>query len=124
MLSDLPVPACHVTTALAVLGGKWKLPIIARLTTYDTLHFSRLQKLLPGVTQKMLTHQLRDLQEAGLVARRIYAEVPPRVEYRLTSHGQTLQPVIHALADWGQLHVQATGAVVTMPVGAPLPAPA
>lgn len=124
MLLDPPAPACRVTTALAVLGGKWKLPIIARLTAYDTLRFSRLQKLLPGVTQKMLTQQLRELEEAGLVARRIYAEVPPRVEYRLTAHGQTLQPVIDSLTDWGQLHIQATGAVGPSPAVAPLGAPA
>lgn len=94
------------------------------MTTYDTLRFSRLQKLLPGVTQKMLTQQLRDLEEAGLVARRIYAEVPPRVEYRLTPHGQTLQPVIDSLTDWGQLHVRATGAEGTLPAVAPLGVPA
>ncbi|MBC8082620.1 MAG: helix-turn-helix transcriptional regulator [Hymenobacter sp.] len=103
------VPVCPITAALDVLGGKWKVFVLARLAEYPLLRFGELHRLIPKVSQKMLTQQLRELEEAGLVARRIYAEVPPRVEYRLTTHGQTLQPVLRALRDWGDLHRQVLG---------------
>ena len=104
MKREMPVTSCPITDALDVLGGKWKIVVLARLGQHDTLRFSALQKLIPGVTQKMLTQQLRELEECGLVARRIYAEVPPRVEYRLTTHGATLRPLLEALKEWGKLH--------------------
>ena len=103
------VSVCPITASLEVLGGKWKVLVLARLAEHPLLRFGELHRLIPKVSQKMLTQQLRELEEAGLVARRIYAEVPPRVEYRLTPHGQTLQPVLSALRDWGDLHRQALG---------------
>lgn len=104
-----PAPVCAITAALDVLGGKWKLFVLTSLTQHETLRFSQLQKLIPGVTQKMLTQQLRELEDSGLVTRRIYAEVPPRVEYRLTAHGRTLHPVLASLREWGHVHRAALG---------------
>jgi len=72
--------------------------------------FNALKRMLPNITQRMLTNQLRELEHDGLVARTIYPEVPPRVEYRLTEHGQTLEPVIAALKAWGDSHVGKTPA--------------
>jgi DNA-binding HxlR family transcriptional regulator len=113
MKKEILVPFCAVTATLDVLGGKWKVFVLARLATHGTLRFSQLQKLIPNVTQKMLTQQLREMEDAGLVSRRVYAEVPPRVEYSLTAHGLTLQPVLAALNEWGNLHSQALNQVVT-----------
>ena len=103
-------PTCPLTAAVAVLSGKWKLFVLYYLTQHDTLRFSQLQRLMPQVTQKMLTQQLRELEEAGLVSRQVYAEVPPRVEYRLTPHGHTLRALIAALYGWGKLHRAYLGA--------------
>lgn len=103
------MPVCAITAALDVLGGKWKVFILSALAQRGTLRFGELQRQIPRVTQKMLTQQLRELEDAGLVQRRIYAEVPPRVEYSLTPHGLTLHPVLATLRDWGQLHQQALG---------------
>ncbi|UYZ62451.1 winged helix-turn-helix transcriptional regulator [Hymenobacter weizhouensis] len=102
-------PVCAITAALDVLGGKWKVFILSALAQRGTLRFGELQRQIPRVTQKMLTQQLRELEDAGLVHRRIYAEVPPRVEYSLTPHGLTLRPVLTSLRDWGQLHQQVLG---------------
>lgn len=109
MSPEKPIPACPITAALDILGGKWKVFVLANLAQHGTLRFSQLQKLIPAVTQKMLTQQLRELEVSGLVARRIYAEVPPRVEYRLTAHGRTLHPVLVALREWGNLHREVLG---------------
>lgn len=111
MKREKPAPVCAITAALDVLGGKWKVFVLASLAQHDTRRFSQLQKAIPGVTQKMLTQQLRELEASGLVSRRIYAEVPPRVEYALTAHGRTLHPVLAALREWGHLHRQVLGLV-------------
>jgi DNA-binding HxlR family transcriptional regulator len=115
MKREKPAPVCAITAALDVLGGKWKLFLLTSLAQHETLRFSQLQKLIPGVTQKMLTQQLRELEGSGLVARRVYAQVPPRVEYRLTAHGRTLHPVLAALREWGQLHRQELGLAPPVP---------
>ena len=103
-------PVCSITAALDVLGGKWKVFILSHLAQHGTLRFGELRKLIPKVTQKMLAQQLKELEEAGLVDRRVYAQIPPKVEYRLTTHGLTLRPVLHALYEWGNLHREALGA--------------
>jgi DNA-binding HxlR family transcriptional regulator len=103
-------PICAVTAALDVLGGKWKVFILSHLTQHEALRFGELKRLIPKVTQKMLAQQLRELEEAGLVDRRVYAQVPPKVEYRLTTHGQTLCPVLRSLRQWGELHREKLGA--------------
>lgn len=86
---------------LDLIGGKWKSVVLFRLSE-GTKRFNELGRLLPRVTPRMLTRQLRDLERDGLVKRKIYAEVPPRVEYSLTDVGRTLQPVLDVLMAWGE----------------------
>ncbi|WP_440119036.1 winged helix-turn-helix transcriptional regulator [Paenibacillus sp. QZ-Y1] len=93
---------CEKELTLAVIGGKWKLIILWHLGLEGTKRFSELKRLIPHITQKMLTNQLRELEEDKLVERKVYAEVPPRVEYTLTDHGQSLMPVLRAMYDWGK----------------------
>lgn len=99
--SCAPGDFCPVTSAVQALGGKWKLHIIYHLMT-GTLRFGALQRAVPGVTQQMLTLQLRELENDGIVARKIYAQVPPKVEYSLTPLGEMLRPLTENLAEWGQ----------------------
>ncbi len=93
---------CEKELTLAVIGGKWKLIILWHLGLEGTKRFSELKRLIPHITQKMLTNQLRELEEDKLIERKVYAEVPPRVEYTLTDHGQSLMPVLHAMYNWGK----------------------
>jgi DNA-binding HxlR family transcriptional regulator len=88
---------------MAMISDKWKVLIICKLSR-GTMRFNELLRALKGVTQKVLTSQLRELEEDGLVARKIYAEVPPRVEYSLTPLGQTLIPVLNKLEEWAEVH--------------------
>lgn len=99
---------CPVEAALDVIGGKWK-PLIVWALGEDVLRFSELQKELPGINGKMLTKQLRSLEEDGVVERKVYAEVPPRVEYRITEFGRTLIPILRALCIWGEGYLGADG---------------
>jgi DNA-binding HxlR family transcriptional regulator len=92
---------CSVESALAVIGGRWKGVVIYWLST-RTLRFGELRRLLPSCSQRMLTLQLRELEEDGLVKRTVYAEVPPRVEYELTAFGRSLEPIMLSLKDWGE----------------------
>jgi len=94
---------CPVESALDVIGGKWKVVILFRLFE-GTKRFNELRRLLPNVTQRMLTNQLRELERDGLVNRTIYPQVPPKVEYSLTERGRTLKPVLAALRKWGVQH--------------------
>ncbi|MDD1686792.1 helix-turn-helix domain-containing protein [Methanoregula sp.] len=91
---------CTVEAALDVIGGKWK-PLILWHLGDDVLRFSELQRDLPGVNAKMLTKQLRELEEDGVIKRTVYPEVPPRVEYSITEFGKTLIPILQALCTWG-----------------------
>src|SRR5512133_1856551 len=91
---------CTVEAALDVIGGKWK-PIILWHLNGNVLRFNELQKGLPGVNSKMLTKQLRELEEDGIITRTVYPEVPPRVEYAITDFGKTLIPILQALCTWG-----------------------
>lgn len=93
---------CEKELTLAVIGGKWKLIILWHLGLEGTKRFSELKRLIPHITQKMLTNQLRETEEDKLIERKVYAEVPPRVEYTLTDHGQSLMPVLHAMYNWGK----------------------
>lgn len=92
---------CAVSTTLDVIGGKWKVLILYHLSG-QTLRFNELQRLLPAVTQRMLTLQLRELAADGIVHRKVYPQVPPKVEYSLTDFGRTLLPVIQAMHEWGE----------------------
>ena len=92
---------CHgVEKTLQVIGGKWK-PIILYHLSRDKQRFSSLQRSVTGITQKMLTQQLRQLESDGLVSRHVYPQIPPKVEYQLTTRGSTLLPILEDMAVWG-----------------------
>jgi DNA-binding HxlR family transcriptional regulator len=95
--------SCNVELVLEVIGGKWKGAALYHLLD-GTKRFGELRRELPRVTQRMLTHQLRELEADGLVHRQVYAEVPPRVEYSLTGFGRTLEPLLMKLKAWGETH--------------------
>ncbi|MGC5703428.1 helix-turn-helix transcriptional regulator [Pseudomonas sp. NFXW11] len=113
------LPGCPVEVTLDLIDGRWKGVILYQLLSNEFIRFNELQRRLPGISQRLLSKQLRDLEAAGLVLRTVYAEVPPRVEYRLTDEGRSLQPVIEALSAWGHGRVsrqQALGiAVIATP---------
>ena len=91
---------CPVEACLAVVGGKWKGVILFHLLG-GTKRFNELMRLMPDVTQRMLTRQLRELEADCVIARKIYPEVPPKVEYSLTEFGQSLEPILKSLQKWG-----------------------
>ncbi len=93
-------------TALEILVGKWKPVILYQLFTNGTMRFSELQKALPDITKKMLTGQLRELEYHDIVHRKIYQQIPPKVEYSITEYGQKMLPVMTALVEWGTAHMQ------------------
>lgn len=93
-------PDCPVETTLQLIGTKWKVLIVRDLLT-GTKRFSELRRSLSGISQKVLTSNLRDMEKAGLVLRHVYPEVPPRVEYSLTKTGQSLEPVLDSMKSWG-----------------------
>jgi DNA-binding HxlR family transcriptional regulator len=92
---------------MTVIGGKWK-PIIIWQLHESYLRFGELQKKVPGVTQKMLTQQLRELESDGIIHREVYPVIPPRVEYSLTEHGRTLLPILEEMAKWGKIHADSS----------------
>ena len=95
------LPACPVKTTLSLIGDKWKVLILRDLMP-GTKRFGELKKSIGSVSQKVLTAQLRDMEANGLVHRKVYAEVPPRVEYSLTEVGRSLKPILDAMSTWGQ----------------------
>lgn len=95
------LPACPVETTLTLIGDKWKVLILRDLLP-GTKRFGELKKSIGSVSQKVLTAQLRDMEQNGLINRKVYAEVPPRVEYSLTELGLSLKPVLDALWNWGE----------------------
>ena len=103
MISEEIIEKCPVETALDVLAGKWKILILWYLRA-ETKRFNELQKLMPRTTQKMLIQKLRELENDGLVNRKVYPVVPPKVEYSLTSYGQSLKPILKSLYLWGEIH--------------------
>ncbi len=95
---------CAVLAAQNLIAGKWKLPILSHLRQ-GTKRFNALQKLLPEISQGILTRQLRELEQDGLVRREVYKEVPPKVEYSLTELGQSFMPVLDVVCDWGKQYL-------------------
>ncbi|GAK04024.1 transcriptional regulator, HxlR family [Geomicrobium sp. JCM 19037] len=95
---------CRVEDALNIIVGKWKPIILLHLLQAGTQRFSELKSHMPGITQKMLTKQLRELEEEDIVVRKVYAQVPPKVEYSITEYGRTLEPILHAMHEWGTKH--------------------
>lgn len=95
------LPACPVETTLTLIGDKWKVLILRDLMP-GTKRFGELKKSIGNVSQKVLTAQLRAMEESGLLTRTVYAEVPPRVEYTLTELGKSLKPILDTLWNWGE----------------------
>lgn len=98
---SLPLPACPVETTLTLISDKWKVLILRDLMS-GTKRFGELKKSIGHVTQKVLTAQLRQMEASGLLTRKVYAEVPPRVEYTLTNLGYSLKPILDAMWTWGE----------------------
>lgn len=100
-MNERPLPACPVETTLTLIGDKWKVLIIRDLLS-GTKRFGELRRSVGGVSQKVLTAQLRQMEDSGLLTRTVYPEVPPRVEYTLTELGYSLKPILDAMWEWGQ----------------------
>jgi DNA-binding HxlR family transcriptional regulator len=94
---------CPVKLTSEVIGGKWK-PLILFYLEDNTRRFSELQRLIPGSTKKMLTKHLRELERDDVINRKVFAQVPPRVQYSLTRHGESLRPILKLMSAWGKRH--------------------
>ncbi|MEQ6375611.1 helix-turn-helix domain-containing protein [Bacillaceae bacterium S4-13-58] len=95
---------CRVEDALGILVGKWKPIILLNLLKNGTQRFSELKRSMPGITQKMLTNQLRELEDEDIIQRVVYPQVPPKVEYSITEYGRSLEPILEAMHEWGTKH--------------------
>jgi DNA-binding HxlR family transcriptional regulator len=96
--------SCPITATMQVLGGKWKVILINAIYLTSPARFGELKRSVVGITQSMLTSQLRELEDDGIISRKIYAEIPPRVEYTLTEFGMTLAPIMLSMAEWGKAY--------------------
>ncbi|MDQ0189803.1 helix-turn-helix transcriptional regulator [Alicyclobacillus cycloheptanicus] len=96
---------CQVQDALSILGGKWKPMILLFLMLEGTMRYRDLKQALPGITPKMLTSQLRELEQEELISRKVYPQVPPKVEYSITAYGMTLRPILDAMHAWSVEHM-------------------
>lgn len=94
---------CDMAVTLRVIGGRWKPAILCRLAI-GTMRYSELKNSIEGISERMLVAQLRELQQDGIVQRKVYAEVPPRVEYLMTALGHTMAPMLSAMVEWGGIH--------------------
>lgn len=108
------LPACPVETTLTLISDKWKV-LILRDLLQGTKRFGELKKSIGHVTQKVLTAQLREMEASGLLTRKVYAEVPPRVEYTLTELGYSLKPILDAMWSWGEAYKSGRGAAPAQP---------
>ena len=106
-MTDIDNYRCTVSVTLEIIGGKWKSLILWQLS-FKTLRFSQLQRRLTKVTQKMLTQQLRELEADGLVHRKVFAQVPPKVEYSLTELGKSVVPILSLMCQWGKNYLEPT----------------
>jgi DNA-binding HxlR family transcriptional regulator len=105
---------CAVKLTASIIGGKWKPTLLFHLEGH-TRRFCELQRLIPGLTKKMLTQHLRELERDGIVHRKVFAEVPPRVEYSLTRHGESLKPILKLMSAWGNRHRSRYGVTTARP---------
>ncbi|MDO6657030.1 helix-turn-helix domain-containing protein [Anaerobacillus sp. 1_MG-2023] len=97
---------CEKELTLTVIGGKWKMLILWHLGKQGTKRFGELKSLMPGITQRMLVNQLRELEDDQIVHREVYPVVPPKVEYSLTEQGETLMPILDSMYEWGKNYNQ------------------
>lgn len=102
-VTGMELPCCPAEVTLRVIGGKWK-PVILWHLKDGVKRFSELKRAIPGITQRMLSQQLRELESDGVLLRKVYAQVPPKVEYTLTEFGRTLQPILRLMCKWGEEH--------------------
>ena len=100
---------CPIEAALNLIGHKWKVLILRNLLSRNNQRFSDLLKGINGISQKMLTQQLRQMEQNGLISRKVYAEVPPKVEYSLTEIGLSLQPILESISTWGKGYLERQG---------------
>lgn len=107
MLTKAELPECPVATTVQLIGSKWKLLVLRNLIYNGTQRFTDFIKTIPAISKKVLTDNLRALEEAGLIGREVFAEVPPRVEYSLTPLGASLRPILDAMSDWGEVYKEA-----------------
>jgi len=103
-MMELQPELCRVEDALGILVGKWKPIILLTILHEGTQRFSELKRKVPGITQKMLTNQLRELENEDIITRKVYPQVPPKVEYSITEYGKSLEPILVAMHDWGTAH--------------------
>ncbi len=108
MVEQKKMTPSPVEVTLSIIGGKWK-PLIVFYLLSGTKRFSEVRRLLPQVTQQMLTMQLRELEQAGILHRQVYAQVPPKVEYSLTELGQSMEPMLRQMCTWGEWYSQQMG---------------
>ncbi|MBC1444065.1 winged helix-turn-helix transcriptional regulator [Listeria seeligeri] len=101
---ELKPELCRVDDALGIIVGKWKPIILLILLQDGTKRFSELKRHVPGITQKMLTNQLRELEKEDIIIRKVYPEVPPKVEYSISEYGKSLEPILTAMHEWGTKH--------------------
>ena len=94
------IGGCPVTATMEVIGGKWK-PVILYTMMHDVNRFGELDKIIENVSKKVLTSQLRELEKDGIIKRKVFAQVPPKVEYTITSKGKTLYKIVKSMCDWG-----------------------
>ncbi|MCM3772171.1 MULTISPECIES: winged helix-turn-helix transcriptional regulator [Priestia] len=97
---------CEKELTLTIIGGKWKMLIMWHLGKEGTKRFGELKSMIPGITQRMLVSQLRELEEDQIVHRKVYPVVPPKVEYSLTEHGRSLMPILEAMDEWGKNYME------------------
>ena len=96
---------CKTQDALSILFGKWKPTILLFLMSEGTMRNGELKRALVGITPKMLSNQLRELEQEGLISREVYPQIPPKVEYSITEYGLTLKPILDAMHEWGTKHI-------------------
>ncbi|GAB1582569.1 winged helix-turn-helix transcriptional regulator [Phyllobacterium phragmitis] len=106
-------PGCSVEAAISLIDGKWKCVVLFHLIS-GTMRFNEIRRQVPGVTQRMLTNQLRELEEDGLIERKVYAQVPPKVEYSLSPLGRSIEPILLALKEWGDANIGRFGKPVAV----------
>ncbi|GLG01649.1 hypothetical protein Alches_16890 [Alicyclobacillus hesperidum subsp. aegles] len=109
MENHLTQSECLVASTLQVISGKWKMVILYHLFSQPNIRFSELKRRIPGVSQRVLTKQLRELEQEGIVVRTVYPEVPPRVEYAISPYGRSLRPILDMMHSWGEEHLKRTG---------------
>lgn len=96
---------CPISYTLSIVGGKWKWVLMWILSTKGTQRYGEIRKLLPNITHKILIQHLKELEANGLISRKEYSQVPPKVEYSLTDKGQTLIPILELMSDWGSINL-------------------